>query len=64
MVQQTYFREIYYCMQYVQVRNILFNPLMYYTFYGTNVYQDLLPIYSKHLNSFHYKHKKGYCCLS
>jgi len=57
-VQQKYFTEIYYCKQYVQVRNVLLNLLMYYTFYGINVYRDLVPIYSKHLDSLHYKHKK------
>lgn len=36
---------------------LLFNPLMYYTFYGTNVHQDLVPLYSKYLHSLHYKHK-------
>jgi hypothetical protein len=45
----TYFTEIYNVMQYVQVRNILFNPVTYYIFYGTNFYQDLVPIYYKNL---------------
>lgn len=33
----------------MQVRNTLFNPFTCYTIYGTDVYQDLVPIYHKHL---------------